>query len=90
MTEQEIRTFSFHGEYLPEHMIGAVLRYFNDHINPGNFLSWLLENNLMEACCHADEKNLEALAVWASFLHCKAPLTSHGSPEKVEAWLAQG
>ena len=31
MTERQIRDFRYRGLRIPEHMIGAVLRYFNDH-----------------------------------------------------------
>ena len=88
MTEQQIREFSFRDEHIPEHMIGGVLRYFNDHIKPGDFLTSLLGNDLREACCRADSDNLDALPTWVAFLHNEAPWNSYGSPDWVEAWLA--
>ena len=50
MTEQQIRSINMGGVRIPEHMIGATLRYFNDHIEPGDFLRALLENDFIEAC----------------------------------------
>ena len=88
MTKQGIRSFrSGGGQGVPEHMINAVLGYFNDHRRPADFLQALLKNDLMEACARADDTNVAALAVWASFLYNEAPSWSFGSPEKVERWL---
>ena len=88
MTEQQILNFRMRGQGIPHYMVGGVLRYFNDHIEPGDFLVALLENNFMEACGMADENNLPALAAWAGLLYNLAPRGSYGSPEKVKAWLA--
>ena len=49
MTEQQIRDFRYRGLRIPEHMIGAVLRYFNDHALPGDFLYAMLENDFLGA-----------------------------------------
>ena len=88
MTEEQIRTFRLHPDRrIPEHMIGALLRYFNEHILPGGFLQALLEDRFLEACRRADNENFEALQVWASFLYSVSPKHSFGSPEKVEAWV---
>ena len=88
MTEEQIRSISMGGERIPEHMIGGVLRYFNDHVEPGDFLCAMLANNFMEACVRADDKNLAALPAWAALLYNEAPTDSYGSPEKVKAWLS--
>ena len=88
MTEQQVRRIEMGGQHIPEHMIDAVLMYFNEHVRPGNFLCALLTNDFLEACARADEKNLAALPVWASLLYNLAPIQSCGSPEKVKAWLA--
>ena len=87
MTEQQIRSINMGGVRIPEHMIHATLRYFNDHIEPGGFLCALLENDFIEACGRADEQNLAALPAWAALLYTVAPPISHGSPERVKAWL---
>ena len=88
MTEKQIRDSSYRGRYIPEHMIGAVLRYFNDHSMPGDFLCALLVNDFMAACRRADDKNMAALPAWAAFLYNEAPSKAYGSPKKFKAWLA--
>ena len=86
MTEEQIRNISMNGECIPEYMIGGVLRYFNDHGQPGDFLQAILENDFMLACRYADEENSAAFPAWAALLY-EAPHTAYGSPEKVKAWL---
>ena len=88
MTEQQIRNISIHGMRIPEHMIGATLRYFNDHVEPGSFLQAVLEDDFMGAWRCADDKNTAAMGAWAALLYEEAPLGSYGSPENVKAWLA--
>ena len=87
MTEQHVSDFRLHGRGIPSHMIGPVLRYFNEHIPPGSFLQAVLSNSFVEACRRADNDNSMALDVWAAFLYWEAPANAHGSPEKVRAWL---
>lgn len=78
------------GRYLvPEHMWGAVERYFLNGVAPGHFLTAVLSNDLMEAFSRADDVNGAAMREWCQFLYCYAPRGSYGSPERVAAWLAQ-
>ena len=87
MTERQIQDFRFRGLRIPEHMIGSVLRYFNDHLRPGDFLEALLANDFMEAWRSADDRNAAAFEVWGAFIYNLAPTDSYGSAEKVKAWL---
>ena len=89
MTEKQILNTRMRGQGIPHYMVGGVLRYFNEHIKPGDFLTALLENDFMGACGRADDDNLAALAAWAAFLYNEAPVGSYGSPENVKAWLAK-
>ena len=89
MTRQQIINIRMRGQRIPEYMFDAVLNYFNYHIKPGDFLTALLKNDLMEACVRADPENLEALPAWAALLYNEAPVRAYGSPEKVKAWLAK-
>jgi hypothetical protein len=50
----------------------------------------VLENNLVEAFGRADETNAARMRDWATWLFNEAPSTCWGSPEKVQAWLAEG
>ena len=72
---------------LPEHMRGGMKRYLEHGIMPGDFLTAVLRNDLMEAMGRADETNLYALPSYGRFLYYYAPRGSYGSPENVKAWV---
>lgn len=74
---------------IPPHMWGAVQRYYLHGIPPGNFLTAVLSNDLMEAFGRADDENSDAMRQWVQFLYNYAPRGGHGSPENVRAWMAQ-
>ena len=74
---------------LPEHMQGAVRRYLNDGIMPGDFLTAALENNLVRSYGLADEKNLAAMRTWVEWLYMECPGNARGSPERVREWTMQ-
>ena len=73
--------------YIPPHMMGAIKRYLLQGIPGGSFLTALLSNDLMAAFGAADVENTEAMRGWTMFLYNCAPTGSHGSPEKVRAWI---
>jgi hypothetical protein len=77
------------GIYLiPQHMRGAVRRYFLKGIPPGSFLTAVLSNDLMEALGRADDDNRDALPRYGQFLYNYVPCGSYGSPDAVKAWIA--
>jgi len=76
-----------------EHRIPALTRealdnYKRNRWDPGLFLTAVLSNNLKESFGCADELNTEAMPAIVSFVYCKLPHESQGSPEKVKTWLA--
>jgi hypothetical protein len=73
---------------IPAHMRGAVIRYLENGIPPGGFLTAVLSNDLMGAFAKADDENATAMRGWAMFVHNHMPTGAHGSPDKVRAWLA--
>ena len=74
---------------LPEHMREAARAYVEHGRPPGDFLTAVLCNNLVEAAGRADEENQRALFAWAGWLHNEVPMDAWGSPEKVREWIAQ-
>ena len=72
---------------IPPYMRGGLDRYINDRIQPGHFLTAVLENKLVEALGHADSTNIRNLPAYVSFLYNHVPSSCWGSPVKVEAWL---
>ena len=72
---------------LPEHCRAGMKRYIEEGIKPGNFLSAVLENDLMEALGRADVINRARIFDYALFLYNEAPRASYGSPKIVAAWI---
>ena len=72
---------------LPSHMQDSARRYM-EHGHPvGDFLTFVMENDLCHAFVKADDINTMAMREWAAFLY-NAPGKSWGSPEKVREWQA--
>lgn len=73
---------------IPDYMLDGLNLYFNHGIEPGSFLTSVLENNLVMAAACADDTNSRLLKNYANFLYNFAPSSSWGSKEKVEAWIS--
>ena len=73
-------------ELLPAHMRGAMRRWIERGIWPGDFLTAVLQNNLVEAAVRADETNLYRLFDYSIFLYNEIPSLSWGSTERTEEW----
>lgn len=72
---------------VPDHMHDGIILYLKDGIEPGNFMRAVLENNLMEAMGAADHINRGRMFNICQFMYSYAPSQSHGSRERVAAWL---
>lgn len=75
---------------IPEHMVDGVVRYVVHRVEPGDFMTALLSNDLMGAAHRADDLNGPALFNWAKLLYNHFPIQSYGSPEAVAAWTEKG
>lgn len=73
--------------HIPWHMHGAVKRYIMDGVQPGSFLTAVLENDLFGAYGRADLVNAKALPEYVQFIYSYAPAACWGSPSKVKAWI---
>lgn len=86
---RDIRELIEGGRYLvPPYMWDAVEGYFIHRYSPGNFMTALLSNDLMEAMGRADDTNAANMRRWCQFLYNYAPAGSYGSPERFSAWLS--
>ena len=70
-----------------DHMMGALRRYLDDGIKPGDFLTAVLSNDLKEACGRADDHNRHILFEYVSYLYNYCPKTCWGSREVVQAYI---
>lgn len=64
-------------------------RYIQYHIPTGGFLEAVLSNDLKEAFGRADKENRIALFEIVKYCYNELPSDCWGSPEKVDAWLAE-
>lgn len=72
---------------VPPHDWDGLIRYVEDHIEPGGFLLAVLKNDLKDACAKADDINQRALFNIVNWLYNWAPEVCWGSPVRVEAWI---
>ncbi len=72
---------------IPDRTMAALKRYVEHRIQPGHFLTAVLENNLMESLGRADEDNRAAIFEICMYIYNEIPGLCHGSPERVRNWL---
>ena len=71
---------------VPSHLIDGLMRYITVGCPLGDFLTAVMENNLMEAFGRADTLSELGMKGLCTFLYNYAPAQCHGSPGKVKAW----
>jgi hypothetical protein len=69
---------------------GGVVRYVEQGLQPGGFLTAVLEDSLKEAAMQADDVNQTKLFEWACVMYNDVPMDARGSKEKVAKWIAHG
>lgn len=73
-------------EMIPSYMVGGMERWIEYGIDPGDFLTAVLTNNLKEAFAKADETNRVWLENYVRFLCNHAPAGCWGSQERYDKW----
>jgi len=74
-------------ELLPEHIRKAVKAYVEDRIQPGGFLTAVIQNNLVESFKRADHINIKRMSDIVEFFYNEVPSACWGSSEKMKKWL---
>jgi hypothetical protein len=82
--------YKFRQFYIPERMMGPLLRYIQDHVRPGQFLCAVISNDLKEAIGRADDENIANLPAYVAYLYNEAPAVCWGSPKHMENWILRG
>lgn len=72
-----------------ENTKAALERWVKHGIIPGDFLTAVIENDLMKAMGRADSYNRATIFQICSYLYNEAPATCYGSPEKVKAYASK-
>jgi len=72
---------------IPEYMHGGLIRYYENGINPGSFLTSLLNNDLKETFGRADDTNKYCIRNYLLWLYSHAPTKSWGHADAVDNWI---
>ena len=84
LTQRAIEALS---EYnIPAHMRGAIIRYLNNGISPGDFLTAVINNDLSEAVGRADDQNIHLLPNYIKWFYNHAPSGSWGRASATKDW----
>lgn len=86
--EQLIRQMQAIG--LPRQSWDGLQQYITIGRPTGEFLYYVLTNNLMKAVTKADDLNIQRLKDYAIFLDSCAPVGCYGSVAAVEEWKRTG
>lgn len=73
---------------VPDGLHAGLVEYFAARRPVGGFLTAVLSNDLRDAAARADDVNAPRLTDLVRFLFNYCPAPAWGSPEAVEAWLA--
>ena len=65
----------------------GIASYLVMHQATGHFLTRFFENDLFGAMSHADFASQKSLITMVRYIYSYADARSHGSKEKVKAWL---
>ena len=71
---------------IPERMRGAIVRYVEQRLPPGDFLSAVINNDLREACGRADNENQRLLPEYVMWFYNWAPAGCWGRPGALREW----
>ena len=71
---------------VPTHLQPGLVRWIEEGVRPGGFLSAVLANDLAKAMVRADELSLVGLPALSRFISTNAPIGSFGSPKALENW----
>lgn len=85
-TMRTIHPEHFEGYNVPVHTQGALMRYVNQGLPPGGFLTAVLTNDLFGAVSRADGLNIQALPEIVKFIYNEVPIPAVGSTANMEAW----
>lgn len=83
----KIREEDFATYDVPGHTQGSIMRYVNDGLHPGGFLTAVIVGDLYGAVSRADEWNQQSLVGIAKFMLNVMPAASIGSAENMERWI---
>ena len=85
LSEQQLSAMSTLG--IPERMQGCIIRYYENKIPPGHFLTAVINNDLRDAVERADNQNINLLKAYVMWFYNWAPSESWGYEGAANRWL---
>lgn len=74
-------------QLVPLNLHEGIIRYIEESIKPGDFLSAVISNDLFESVGRADRESMSNLEEIVQFFYNYAPSTCWGSKEVMKEWL---
>lgn len=71
---------------IPEYMHGRIVRFYENGILPGDFLTAVIDNDLKEAAGRADSTNINCLKNYVMWFYNFAPGGTWGFPGATDKW----
>ena len=82
--------YTFQGFEIPEYMARGVDRYISDCLQPGDFLTAVITNDLKKAVDRADDNNMKNIPAYIGYFYNETPVSCWGSEKNMTAWMAHG
>lgn len=89
LTEENMILDSLRHSEVPDNLHYGIMRYICHELQPGSYLTAVLENDLLQAINRGDDDTLKGLVATVRWLFNKAPGDCWGTPRKVYDWLQQ-
>ena len=71
---------------IPERMHDGIIRFYENGIPPGQFLTAIIENDLRTACGFADDENKSIIHKYVMWFYNQAPCDSWGFEGALDRW----
>ena len=85
LTDKQKLKMSEYG--IPNYMQGGIIRYYENGIPPGDFLSAVINNDFKEAVGRADDTNIHCLKAYVMWFYNQAPNGSWGFAGATTKWI---
>lgn len=83
----ETDLYAFRGYQIPDYMREGINRYIEHGIEPGSFLTAVIQNDFVNAVAQADDNNIRNLPAYANYFYNHAPSQCWGSAEVMNEWI---
>lgn len=71
---------------IPDYMHDGIMLWLEKGIQPGSFLTAVIENDLRSAVAEADDHNIYLIPDYVRFFYNYMPHLSWGKPGAIEQW----